>query len=253
MLKDENGDYYDPLLNPKAGKHKFSQDFTIPGECERFVFGIQTGDIDAAGKVYYWNFSLINTDTGEELLTKNIFENDGSDNFAENAWARYTSGQGALGGVNGRWGVSGDSVDGKGAYSFVPFDVEKAKSTGSDDPGTGTGGEISEDPTDYTDDEGEDIDLSQESADFGDDDIDFGGDDEGEYIYIPGDNEGQTVTGDGVDVVTITRNRTRKRLTVCENGMDPVLLVVSIVEGVLLLGCIVTGVILLISRKKKRI
>ncbi|MCQ2450064.1 MAG: hypothetical protein MJ132_07750 [Clostridia bacterium] len=251
LLRNEDGDYYDPLLNPKAGKHKFSQEFTVPAECDRFLVGIQTTDSDGAGKVYYWNFSVIDLETGKELLTRGVFENP-----LDTAWSRYISGEGIGEGKMGRWGVSKDSNDGHGAYYFVPYDATKAASQETD-PGESGGGGTTDDPfADDGDGDDEDIDLNQGEANFDNNDDgddygdDYGDDGEGEYIYIPGDET--TAESGGVDVIETTVYRTRKRTAIFENPMDMFWLIVAIVEAVLLVGCIATGTILIIKKKNRQ-
>ncbi len=286
FVLNDNNEPDDLHLLITKGRHSFSREFEIPQpniigkdkqkiECKEFLFGLQTmGDGAGEGSVYYWNFKLIDLQTGKNVLTKGIFEAP-----ADTAWSRYTSGMGgALGGMNGRWGVQEDSADGKGAYCFVPYDTKKATSDIGKNEDTKKQVE-----DEVFDDDDEDINLDQETA-FDDEDVPS--DDNGSVIIGEGDDADigedvddngdvedpdngsvQDITDDdpdhefiepsveqnGVDVINTTLYRTRRRTLAYENEMDLFWFIFAIVEAVLLVGCIVTGTILFYKRRKNKL
>ena len=235
------------------GHHQANVEFKALDGLDELQIGVQSGNYDGSGDVYYWNFKLVEKNNPDvNLLTRGDLDGE---------WGTLTTN--SMKSSNGRWGISetnhvkvGDeeklypgSKDQKGTYALVDFIQSYADTPVTDNTqkpsgggeGEGTGGD-----TEEGGDEGEDeeIDLSKEEADFGDD-IEDGPE------WIP--TGGTTIINGGVDTVTKTVYRTRKKTAIFENSMDKVWFITAIVEGVLLLACIALGVVLLIVRKRKRL
>ena len=110
ILWDEEKQSYQPYILPATGYYHIEVPFkTLEGQTDILV-GLQSG---WDGDAYYWNFSLVEKNgNGKNLLTNTDF-----------AYSEFKAIAGFISGLSDRkmWGVSEDSVNAKGTYSFVPF------------------------------------------------------------------------------------------------------------------------------------
>ena len=110
ILWNEDKQSYQPYILPATGYYHIEVPFkTLENQTDLLV-GLQSG---FDGDAYYWNFSLVEKNgNGKNLLTTTDF-----------AYSDFKTIVGFINGLKNykMWGVSQDSLNAKGTYSFVPF------------------------------------------------------------------------------------------------------------------------------------
>ena len=205
----------------EQGRYKFEYEFTTAANQDAFYFALMTGN---DGVAYFWDFKIV--EKGGDGT--NLIEHD---NFY-GEWQDYLD----IGYFRPAYVLSDTSLDGLGAYSFVPFNHEIANLQYGDI----LGGDEDDEDEEEEEEEEEEIEDEEDDDFYYDFELDFDLDDEEDDEED--DDSDSTTTDD-------TTSNTDTKVDNASNGKFPVVIIVIIGAAVLVAAAGATGFILY---KKKR-